>query len=141
MQAAHDVELGDRLAPALAGALPHLFERHGVGLGIAHALAEGAQAATGHADVGGVDVAVHVEIGDVAVKPLAHQVGQVAERQDIGGAVERHTVLERQALAGFHLAANRVQTGIVEYHLHIVQAPGLRRKISAAQKTKNNTLT
>ena len=63
MQAADDVELGDRFAPAFAGAVPDLFERHGVGLGIAHALAEGAQAATGHADVGGIDVAVDVEVG------------------------------------------------------------------------------
>ena len=79
MQSADDVELGDGFAPALAGAMPHLFERHGVGFGIAHALAEGAQPATGHAHVGGVDVAVDVEVGHVAVQPLAHQVGQVAD--------------------------------------------------------------
>ena len=34
MQAADDVELGDRFAPAFARAMPHLFERHGVGLGV-----------------------------------------------------------------------------------------------------------
>ena len=140
MQPADDVELGDGLAPAFAGALPHLFERHGVGLGIAHALAESAQAATGHAHIGGVDVAVDVEVGDVAVQALPHQVGQVAERQDIGGAVERQAVVERKPLAGFHLSANGIKTAIVNYHLH-VQAPGLRRRISAAQNKKNNTLT
>ena len=63
VQAADDVEFGDRLAPAFAGAMPDLFQRHGVGLGIAHPLAERAQAATGHADVGGIDVAVDVEVG------------------------------------------------------------------------------
>ncbi len=114
MQSADDVEFGDGLAPAFAGALPDLFERHGVGLGVAHALAEGAQAATGHAHVGGIDVAVDVEVGGVAVQALAHQVGQVAERQDIGGAVERDAVVERQALAGFHLVADRNQTRIIE---------------------------
>ena len=141
VQSADDVEFGDGLAPAFAGALPDLFQRHGVRLGVAHALAEGAQAATGHAHIGGIDVPVDVEVGLRAVQAFAHQVGQVAERQDIGGAVERHAVLERQALAGFHLVADRVQMGIVKYHLHLVQAPGLRRKISAAQKIKNNTLT
>ena len=85
MQPAHDVKFGDGFAPAFARALPHLVERHGVSLGIAHALAEGAQPATGHAHVGGVDVAVDVEISDVAVQPLAHQVGQVAQAPECRG--------------------------------------------------------
>ena len=97
MQPADDVELGDRLAPALAGAVPDLFERHGVRLGIARLLAERAQPATRHADVGRIDVAVDVEVGDVAVQPLAHEVGQVAERQDVAGAVQRQAVLEATA--------------------------------------------
>ena len=99
MQAADDVEFGDRFAPALAGAMPDLFERHRVRLGIAHPLAEGAQPATRHANVGRIDVAVDVEIRGVAVQPLADDVGQVAERQDIAGAVERQAVLEREPLA------------------------------------------
>ncbi len=64
VQAADDVELGDRFAPAFAGAMPDFLKRHGVGFGIFGALAEGAKAATGHADVGGIDVAVDVEVGD-----------------------------------------------------------------------------
>ena len=83
-------------------------------LGSRTLLAERAQPATGHADVGGIDVAVDVEVGRVAVQPLAHEVGQVAERQDIGGAVQRQAVLEGQPLAGFHFVANRDQTGIFE---------------------------
>ena len=119
MQPAHDVELGHRLAPAFAGAVPHFVERHGVSLGVAHALAEGAQPATGHADIGGVDMAVDVEIGQVAVQPLAHQVGQITHRQDIGRAVERHAVVERKALAGFHLFPDRHKTRIVDYDWHV----------------------
>src|ERR1017187_2486243 len=134
MQAAHNVELGDRLAPALARALPHLFERHGVGLGIAHALAESAQAATGHADVGGVDVAVHIEIRNVAVEPLAHQVGQVAECQDVGSAVEREAVFEGEPLARLHLAADRDKTGIVDYHLHTSGTRFKEEYISSPEK-------
>ena len=101
MQAADDVKFGDRFAPALAGAMPDLVERHRVRLGIAHLLAERAQPATGDANVGRIDVAVDVEVRGVAVQPLAHDVGQVAERQDVGGAVQRDAVLERQPLARF----------------------------------------
>src|SRR5674476_1026891 len=121
VQSADDVELGDGLAPAFAGALPDLFQRHGVRLGVAHPLAERAQAATGHADIGRIDVPVDVKVGFRTVQAFAHQVGQVAERQDIGGAVERHAVLERQALPRFHLAANRVKPGTFKYNYHVVQ--------------------
>ncbi len=79
MQAADDVELGDGFAVAVAGFLPHLLERHGIGLGIANPLSEGAELATGHAHVGGVDVAVDVEKGAVAVQALAHPVGHPAD--------------------------------------------------------------
>ena len=106
MQAAHDVELGDRLRITFAGALPDLFERHGVRLGIASVLAECAEAATGDADIGRIDMAVHVEIGSVAVQALADQVGQVTDGKDVTGAIKRDAVLERQPLAGFDPLAN-----------------------------------
>ena len=118
MQAADDVKLGDRFAPAFAGAMPHLFERHGVGLGIAHLLAEGAQAATGHADIGGVDVAVDVEISGVAVQALAHQVGHVAQRQNVLSAVKRDAIFKRQAFARFHFFADRQQAGVLDVNSH-----------------------
>ena len=52
------------------------------------------------------------------MQPLAHQVGQVADRQDVGGAVERYAVVEGKPLAGFDLFADRDKTGIVDYDLH-----------------------
>src|ERR1041384_1852243 len=73
VQPAHDMELGHRFAPAFSRAMPHLFERHGVRLGIAHALAEGAQAATGYAHIGGIDMTVDVEVSGGAVQPRADQ--------------------------------------------------------------------
>ena len=95
MQAADDVELGDRFASSPRPArCPDLVERHRVRLRIARLLAERAEPAAGHADVGRIDVAVDVEVRDVAVQPLAHDVGHVAERQDVGGAVQRHAVVE-----------------------------------------------
>ena len=118
MQAAHDVKFRHRFAVAFARALPDFLERHGVGLRVAHALAESAQAATGHAHVGGVDVAVDVEVGGVAVQPLAHQVGQVAHAQNVGRPVERDSLFQAQALAGRDLSGNWEQAGIVETRFH-----------------------
>ena len=94
MQAADDVELGDGLGPALAGAMPDLFERPGVGLGILRPLAERAQLATGDADIGGIDVPVHIEPGHIAMLSLANQVGHVADGQNIGGAIKGQPVLD-----------------------------------------------
>src|SRR5215471_21684910 len=83
MQPAYDVELGYRLRPTFSRLVPDLFQRHGVRLGIAHAFAEGAKAAACHANVGRVDVAVDIEVGTVAVEALAHDIGQIADAQDI----------------------------------------------------------
>ena len=84
MKSADDVELGDRFAPASACRLPHLVERHRVGLRIARFLAEGAQPAARHTNVRRIDVAIYVEEGDIAVQPFAHDVRHVAESQHVG---------------------------------------------------------
>jgi len=56
----------------LARAMPHLFERHGVGLGIAHALAEGAQGGNWpRRRPVGLMWRLTLKIRDVAVEPLA----------------------------------------------------------------------
>ena len=89
MQAAHNVKFRDRLAPAFARRLPDLFERHRVRIRIALLLAERAQPATRHADIGRIDMAVDVEIRDIAMHAFAHDVGQVAQRQHVARAVER----------------------------------------------------
>ena len=58
------------------------------------ALAEGAEAAACDADVGGVDVAVDVEIGLIAVYALADEVGEPADAEDVGGVEENEAVVE-----------------------------------------------
>jgi len=65
---------------------PWCIRRHALGA------AKGAQAAVGHAYVGRIDMAVHVEVGDVAMHPLAHMVGQPADGQDVTGAIERYAI-------------------------------------------------
>ena len=83
VQAADDVKLGNRLRVAGSRGFPGLVEGHGVTGGVALFAAKGAELAGGDADVGGVDVAIDVEVGEVAVHPLADVVGQPADCQNI----------------------------------------------------------
>ena len=85
---------------------------------------------------------VHVEVRHISVHPLAHQVGQIAKRQNIRGAIERHAIFERETLARLHLL--RVwepdrESSITD--LAWFRHPASGQKISAAQKKKNSTLT
>ena len=70
MQAADDMEFSDGFGIAGRGGFPGLVEGHGVTGGIALFAAEGAELAGSNADVGGIDVAIDVEVSDVAVQPL-----------------------------------------------------------------------
>src|SRR5260370_34476847 len=88
MQSADDVEFGDGFVPSFAGAMPNVFERHRVGSGILSAFAKGAQAATSHADVSWIDIAVDVEIGGVAMQLFANQIGHVANAQNVARTIQ-----------------------------------------------------
>ena len=114
MQAADHVEFGGAFAHALFGALVDFFEREGVSAGRVGIAAEGAQLAVRDADVGGIDVAIDVEEADVAVALLAHVIGEPADGQQVGRAVERDAVFGGQALAGQHLFGDRLQPRVVD---------------------------
>ena len=62
MQAADHVKFGGAFAHALFGALINFFERESVRAGRVGVAAKGAQLAVRDADVGGIDVAIDVEI-------------------------------------------------------------------------------
>ena len=140
VQPADDVEFGGTFGMSQAGAMPYLFERHGVGGGILGALAEGAQLAGCHADVGRIDVAVDVEIRDVAVQALAHEVGHVADGEQVGGAVQRQAVVIVEPLAGLHFVEYRQQAAVLKLRLEINHRPLHCIRISAVQNAKNSTL-
>ena len=106
MQAADHVKFGGAFADALFGALPDLFEREGVGAGRVGVAAEGAELAMRHADVGRIDVPVDVEVADVAVALLANVIGEPAEREQVGRAIERDAVVEAEPLAGHHFGGD-----------------------------------
>ena len=100
VQAADDVEFGDGFGVAGSRGLPRLIESHGVTGGVALFAAEGAKLAGRHAHIGGVDVAIDVEVGHVAVHPLAHMVGQPAHGKHVAGAIENQAVVRTEPLPG-----------------------------------------
>ena len=113
MQAADDVELGHRLGVAGGRGVPDFFQRHGVSAGRVFLAAEGAEPAGRHANIGVVDVAIDVEVGDVAVHPLAHVVGQPPDGENVARAIERQRVVLRQPLLRHHLVGDGLQACVI----------------------------
>ena len=114
MQPAHDVEFRDRFRPVLARHAEGFIQRHRVSPGRVGLAAKGAELATRHAHVGGIDMPVDVEVGAHPVHSHADVMGQVAEGQQIVGLVKRHPVLEAQPLARQHLFGDRQQGGVFD---------------------------
>ena len=112
MQAANHVEFGGAFADALFGALVDFFEREGVGAGSVGIASESAQLAVGDAHVGGIDVAIDVEIGDVAVAFFAYVIGEPADGEKIGRAIQRDAIFEREALAGENFCGDGFQGSV-----------------------------
>ena len=83
MQPAHNVELGHSFRVSGGGSLISLFERHGVSAGSILLASKSAKPAGSYTDVGGIDMAIHIEISHIAVQPFTHLVGEPANRQDV----------------------------------------------------------
>ena len=92
VQSAHDVELRHRLGIARRCRLEDLLQRHRVSAFGSLFAPKGAQPAGGDAHVGVVDVPIHIEVGDVAMHPLPHMVGQPAQGQHVRSAIKRQRV-------------------------------------------------
>src|SRR5664279_1642053 len=90
MQTAHDVKFCRAFSDAFRGTLVHFFQSKRVSPRRIWVSSEGAEFAVGHADVGGIDVAIHIVIGDVAMALFADVVGQPANGQKIR-SLERAT--------------------------------------------------
>ena len=102
------VDLGHGLVELIADLLSHLLGAHDVRALLAGKALEGAEAAELVADVRVVDVLVDVEVGQVSVETLANMVGQLAHHVNVR-VVERHPVLEAQALPGDDLLRDLLQ--------------------------------
>ena len=83
MQSANDVEFRNRFAVTGSRRLESFFQGHGVGAGRIFLPAEGAQPASRHAHIRGIQMTVDVEVSRVAVHSLAHMIGQPSDRQNV----------------------------------------------------------
>src|SRR5579883_1695625 len=141
MQAAHNMKFGHgfRISPACR--FPNLFKRHGVAVRIFRFLSKGAKPAACYADIGRIYMPVDVEIRHIAMHSLTHQVGHKAESQNVGAAIHGYAIFKAEALYRFYFFANRPQPGIFYYVMHRIKREPRWNKISAAQNTKNSSLT
>ena len=74
--------------------VPAFINAHFLGKRILPLAAKGAELAQIGADVGIIDVLVVDKKGLVAVEPFAHDIGKLAQRQDVGVFVERSAVFQ-----------------------------------------------
>src|SRR5262245_958227 len=83
VQAADDVQLGGAVAIGLRSPLKNLLTRHHIALGVFQIRAKRAEYAAINADIGRVNVRVDVVISEVAVLPLANEIGELGQREQI----------------------------------------------------------
>ncbi len=118
MEAADDVELGDRLIDIPGSDLDSLLHRVGPAvLTILPRHVEGAQFARGNADVGWVEVAIDVEVGAVTMQAFTHQIRHAADPKEIVRRGQQEPVLAIEAISGQHLFCYRCNGGIPEPEL------------------------
>ena len=113
MQPADDVKLRYRLAVSGRSGLESLFQRHGVGAGRVFLSSKGAQTACRHAHIRGIDVAIDVEIGLVAMHTLADGIGHPAHGKNVAGAIEGKGIVDVQALASHDFVIDWRQARVV----------------------------
>src|SRR5437867_7897392 len=119
MQPVDDVELCQGLVRALAQLVPRLFERHRVRAGIPRPQSrKGTEQATRHADVGGLEPQVVIEVGARTVPRLAFAVRQPADGQQIAAREQPYAVLEREPLAGPQLRVDIEKVGLCQAGMH-----------------------
>src|SRR5271166_746606 len=113
MQSADNMKLGDRLAVSRRRSLESFLQRHRIGARRILLAAESAQPASRHAHVRRIDVAIHIEIGLIAVHPFTHIIGHPAYSQNVSGAIERESIVGVESLSSQHFAVNRSKPRIV----------------------------
>jgi hypothetical protein len=112
VQAADDVQLRGAAPLGLGRPLQDLLVGHHVALRALQVGPEGAEGAAIDADVCRVEMGVDVVVGELSVLALADPVGQLAQGEQVGAVVKEDAVVERQALPGLDLLANRLQAGL-----------------------------
>src|SRR5207245_7354318 len=94
-----DVKLRHGFAVALAGLLDAFLDRHLVAARLVDLSRPGAECAVHPAEVGGVQVAVDIVEGEIAVTRLPDLVREAPETEKIAGRKERDPVFEGEPLS------------------------------------------
>ena len=110
MQAADDVKFGRAFADALVGALIDFVEGVSVGAWRVRIAAERAELAVGNADVGRIDVTIDVVVGDVAVLLFPDVIGEPADGEKVGRAIQSDAFVEGKAFARADFVRNGLQS-------------------------------
>src|ERR1700733_9806731 len=142
MKAADDVKFSRALVDTLLGTMPDFFQRKFIGAGRVFVAPESAQLAMSAANVGRIDVAVHVEVANVTMALLTNVVGEPTDRKQIAGLIEEKAVRGIQTLAGEDLVGYRFQArvGDLEVGFHqrimtvVLSCVGLRQTCRCAPK-------
>ncbi len=113
MEPADNVKLRNRLGVSGGRRLPGLFERHGVPGRIALLAAEGAELASRHANIRGIDMAIDVEIGHIAMHLFPHIIRKPANSQHVLRPVERDSVFKAEPLPGKYLRSDRLERWVI----------------------------
>src|SRR5258708_2457588 len=113
MQSADNMKLGDSFAVSGSRSLKSLIERHGVGAGRILLASESAQTASCDTNVGGIDVAIDIEISLIPVHTLAHMVRHPPHGKNVAGAVKRERIVRAQPLTRQNFSVNRLQACII----------------------------
>ena len=107
------------------------------------------------ADIGGIDVAINVEIGDVAVFFFAHEIREPAYGEKIVGFIEREAVFSVETIAGQDFRGywlrgeRRLLAGYVvsdpftnhdSFAAFQARLQGRFTNVAAPQKSRNNKL-
>jgi len=120
MQSADDVQLRRPPLAGLPGPIDHRGTIHHISLGLVQVGAEGTEITSVHTHVCRVDVRIDVIISEIAVVPLAYQVGHRAEGKQIVGGFQGQAVVEAETRSGFDLLADRIQSGQLGRHAFIL---------------------
>src|SRR5205823_11760811 len=90
VESAHNVQFRGAVAFGLRSPFQNLLVAHDIPLRALQVRAESAENAAVNADVGGVDVRIDIVIAEVAVLPLANEVGQLTKCEQIVALEKEH---------------------------------------------------
>jgi hypothetical protein len=134
------VKLGYRFAVAGSSGFERLLQRHGVRARGIFLAAKCTQPTSRNTDVGGIDVAIDVEVSLVAMKALTNVIGQPPESKNVVRAIQRERGFGVEPLARSYFWRDGFQTRIVGYkrvsrgHCFDDIAPQQREEMSAAER-------